>query len=78
MAGVLTPGDRVVADPFRHEHLPLVQPYLFFAGRCDEASPSTAAIGGPWTFLMRYKGELRLDATRHSPRPGFEDRKGHA
>lgn len=55
----------------------MVQPYLFFGGRCDEALEFyRTAIGAEVKFLMRH----RDSPDAHPPgmlQPGFEDKVMH-
>ena len=56
----------------------MVQPYLFFGGRCEEALTFYAsAIGAKVVMLMRYK-----DASEQPPEgmlaPGYENKIMHA
>jgi PhnB protein len=57
---------------------PLVQPYLFFGGRCDEALDFyRIAIGAEVDFLMRYKESPEPMPPGLLP-PGFENKVMHA
>ena len=56
----------------------IVQPYLFFNGRCDEAIAFyTDAIGAKVEFLMRYKDAPETPPPGRLP-PGFENKVMHA
>lgn len=60
----------------RHHHV--IQPYLFFNGRCDEALEFyRGAIGAEVAFIMRFK-----DSPEPPPpgmlAPGFEEKVMHA
>jgi PhnB protein len=53
---------------------PLVQPYLFFNGRCDEALEFyKSAIGAEVLFLMRYK-----DSPEPTGRPDLGEKVMHS
>ncbi|HHO47500.1 MAG TPA: VOC family protein [Desulfobacteraceae bacterium] len=53
----------------------LVEPYLFFEGRCEEALEFyRRALGAEVTFLMRY----RESPDPASIKPGMEDKVMHA
>src|SRR4051812_5671654 len=55
----------------------LVQPYLFFGGRCEEALEFyRTAIGAEIDFLMRYK-ESPEPTPPGMLSPGFEDKVMH-
>ena len=55
----------------------LVQPYLFFAGRCDEALEFyRTAVGATVEFLMRYKENPDSMPPGTLP-PGFEEKVMH-
>lgn len=55
----------------------LVQPYLFFGGRCDEALEFyRGAIGAHVDFLMRYKESPEPPPPGMLP-PGFENKVMH-
>lgn len=56
---------------------PLIQPYLFFGGRCDEALEFyRTAIGAQVDFLMRYK-ESPEPTPPGMLAPGFENKVMH-
>lgn len=56
----------------------LVQPYLFFGGRCEEALEFyKTAIGAQVDFLMRYKESPEPPPPGMVP-PGFENKVMHA
>jgi PhnB protein len=56
----------------------LVQPYLFFGGRCEEALEFyRTALGAEVNMLMRYKDSPERPAPGMVP-PGFEDKVMHA
>lgn len=56
---------------------PTVQPYLFFAGRCDEALAFyRTALGATVDFLMRYKENPDSMPPGSLP-PGFEEKVMH-
>ena len=56
----------------------LVQPYLFFGGRCEEALEFyRTALGAQVDLLMRYK-ESPEPAPPGTIPPGFEDKVMHA
>ncbi len=56
----------------------LVQPYLFFGGRCEEALEFyKTAIGAQVDFLMRYKESPEPMPPGMVP-PGFENKVMHA
>ncbi|MGE5651175.1 MAG: VOC family protein [Bacillota bacterium] len=56
----------------------LVQPYLFFDGRCEEAlSFYRDALGAEVTSLMRFKDSPQPPESGSMP-PGFEDKVMHA
>ncbi len=56
----------------------LVQPYLFFGGRCEEALEFyKTAIGAQVDFLMRYKDSPEPMPPGMVP-PGFENKVMHA
>ena len=55
----------------------LVQPYLFFGGRCEEALEFyRSALGAPVDFLMRYKDSPEPHPAGMLP-PGFENKVMH-
>ncbi|MCW3480310.1 VOC family protein [Neisseriaceae bacterium JH1-16] len=55
-----------------------VQPYLFFAGRCDEAIAFyQQALGAKVEMLMRFKDSPEPPPPGQLP-PGFEDKVMHA
>lgn len=55
-----------------------VQPYLFFAGRCEEALEFySRALGAEITMLMRYKDNPEPQTPDMLP-PGFADKVMHA
>jgi len=57
---------------------PLVQPYLFFGGRCEEALEFYRnAIGAQVELLMRHKDSPEASPPGMLP-PGFEDKVMHA
>ena len=56
----------------------LIQPYLFFGGRCEEALEFyRTALGAQVDFLMRYKESPELLPPGRLP-PGFENKVMHA
>jgi len=56
----------------------LVQPYLFFGGRCEEALEFyRAALGAQVDMLMRYKDSPEPQPPGMLP-PGFENKIMHA
>lgn len=56
---------------------PLVQPYLFFGGRCDEALEFyQKAVGAKVEFLMRYNENPGATVPGSLP-PGFENKVMH-
>jgi len=56
----------------------LVQPYLFFGGRCEEALEFyRTALGAQIDFLMRYKESPEPQPPGRLP-PGFENKVMHA
>jgi PhnB protein len=56
---------------------PLVQPYLFFGGRCDEALEFyRAALGAEVGMLLRYK-DSPVPTPPGQLAPGFEDKVMH-
>ena len=56
----------------------LVQPYLFFGGRCEEALEFyRTALGAQVDFLMRYKESPEPLPPGRLP-PGFENKVMHA
>ena len=56
----------------------IVQPYLFFGGRCDEALEFyRTTLGAQVDFLMRYKESPEPLPPGRLP-PGFEDKVMHA
>ena len=56
----------------------LVQPYLFFGGRCEEALEFyRTALGAQVDFLMRYKESPEPQPPGMLP-PGFENKVMHA
>jgi PhnB protein len=56
----------------------LVQPYLFFGGRCDEALEFyRTAIGAQVDMLMRYKDSPEATPPGMLP-PGFENKVMHS
>ncbi len=56
----------------------LVQPYLFFEGRCEEAIEFyKKALGAEQQFLMRYKESPEQSGPSHLP-PGSENKIMHA
>ena len=53
----------------------LIQPYLFFNGRCEEAIEFyRTAVGAEVTMMMRFKE----GPESHLPTPGTEDKIMHA
>jgi PhnB protein len=57
---------------------PVVEPYLFFNGRCDEAlNFYTAALGAKVEFLMRFKDSPEPSKPGMTP-PGSENKVMHA
>jgi len=55
-----------------------VQPYLFFAGRCEEALDFyRKSLGAEVTMLMRYKDSPEPQTAGMMP-PGFADKVMHA
>lgn len=55
----------------------LIQPYLFFEGRCEEAAEFyRSALGAEVTMLMRYKDSPEPHAPGMLP-PGAEDKVMH-
>ena len=56
----------------------LVQPYLFFGGRCEEALEFyRAALGAKTEFVMRYKDSPEAMPPGQLP-PGWESKVMHA
>src|SRR5258708_15821551 len=56
----------------------IVQPYLFFGGRCEEALAFyRSALGAQVDFLMRYKESPEPHPPGMVP-PGFENKVMHA
>lgn len=56
----------------------LIQPYLFFGGRCEEALEFyRTALGAQVDFLMRYKDSPQAMPPGTLP-PGFENKVMHA
>ena len=56
----------------------LIQPYLFFGGRCEEALEFyRAALGAQVDFIMRYKESPEPLPPGRLP-PGFENKVMHA
>ncbi len=56
----------------------LIQPYLFFEGRCEEALEFyRKALGAEVTMLMRYKDNPEPPETSKAP-PGSENKVMHA
>lgn len=56
----------------------LIQPYLFFGGRCEEALEFyRAALGAQVDMLMRYKDSPEPQPPGMVP-PGFENKVMHA
>ncbi len=56
---------------------PLVQPYLFFGGRCEEALEFyRTAFGAQVDFLMRYKESPEPPVSGQLP-PGWENKVMH-
>jgi PhnB protein len=56
----------------------LIQPYLFFGGRCEEALEFyRMALGAQVDFLMRYKESPEPQPPVRLP-PGFENKVMHA
>ena len=56
----------------------LIEPYLFFGGRCEEALEFyKTAIGAKISFLMRYKDSPEPMPAGMLP-PGFENKVMHA
>ncbi len=57
---------------------PMVEPYLFFGGRCEEALEFyRTALGAETLFLMRYKESPEPASAGKLP-PGFENKVMHA
>lgn len=57
---------------------PIVQPYLFFGGRCEEALEFYAqALGAQVEFLLRFRESPDPPPPGMVP-PGFEDKVMHA
>lgn len=62
----------------KNKHNGIVQPYLFFNGRCEEALEFYKnAIGAEVTMLMRYK-ESPEKPPEGMLAPGFENKVMHA
>lgn len=56
----------------------LIQPYLFFGGRCDEALEFyRSALGAEVDMIMRYKDSPEPQPPGRLP-PGFENKIMHA
>lgn len=56
----------------------MIQPYLFFGGRCEEALEFyRSALGAQVDFVMRYKESPEPQPPGVLP-PGFEDKIMHA